>query len=748
MSNFEETETMRVLNTLFPGKENIIIDVLGSDPIHMVSHLRFQTDQEFIDEFYNTLSNSEDEYAQKIFTKIKTDIDTVIYKYLKNNAYDTSIPNELKIELDGKKFLFAFLDGAIYTVDKRFRTVYGSKFTYLPYLFYYDIKVVVEESDDCVDIEIYHRDNLVETHTLKPVLVIDDVKPLETCPPEVDILNRVFKDTNFHRSFMEWVYKDQVLTPYDVKFLVVTFLFTYSNQEMVDDYYNTFSKISWCDIDEDDVEFVCSINREIGKTLYRKLEPYAYERNREKYELKIELDGFKFLFTFSDFSICTLNKKYHVDYFPRFKGIQHMFVKDTRASIQNLKLTADLIILNIYYGESSKDMYTLGYNEFDDTPVEHTPPLGSHMDRFILNYDENQSVLKFFVNYKLTEEEIENGKIQVLDDLVYPNIEFLTDLEEFTGIGDGDILRGVIYKIICRFQDKNYKINGKLIGEYLKESEVETTELERAKLVEVIFEERKAAQERIRTLISEVSSNNDCGESEDSDVDSVKEYREATELHTKIISDFYVRKRIFRHEFNSDAIITQLNLSEDVKERIFKEFDEFSDRFSAVYKGTKSFLPYRYLFFKLLRNAGFPYTYECTFQKMKAMEKIYWSLKDAKDYEEFIRFLNHGANIVCEKEYKVFDSPKKIVISEFKHSIKEAYYLLTVKHELDLVIQYFTKFLPKINKRPEYQYNLIIMEMEEEKMEITFESIFLDIVDALNERMNLNVMFMIKEEIN
>ena len=565
--------------------------------------------------------------------------------------------------------------------------------------------------------------------------------------PNLLILNRVFKDSAFHKSFMEWVNKHPVLTPYDVKFLVVTFLFTYSNQETVHDFYTTYSRhtTSYFVLDKEAVEFVCSINQQIGKMLYRKLEPYAYERNKDKCELKIEIGVFKFLFTFLDFTICTLDKKYQVEYFPRFKAIQHMFEKDTRATIQNLKLTADLIILNIYYGESSKDMYTLGYNEFDDTPVQHTPPLGSHMDRFILNYDENQSVLKFFVNYKLTEEEIENGRIHELNDLVYPNISFLTDLEEFTGIGDGDILRGVIYKIICRFQDKNHKINGKLMGEYLNEPKVETSELERAKRVEVLFTERKAAQERIRTLISDVSSNNDCGEDEDSDVDSVKEYREATELHTKIISDFYVRKRIFRHEFNSNAMIANLNLREDVKERIFKEFDEFSDRFSAVYKGTKSFLPYRYLFFKLLRNAGFPYTYECTFQKMKAMEKIYWSLKDAKDYEEFIRFLNHG---VCEKEYKVFDSPKKIVISEFKHSLKEAYYLLTVKHELDLVIQYFTKFLPKIKKRPEYQYNLIIMEMEEEKMEITFESIFLYIVDELNERMNLNVMFMIKEEIN
>lgn len=997
----DQTEYTRALKTLFAGKE-YIFDIIGWDPAHMVSHLRFQPDQEFIDEFYNTLSSSDDEYAQKIFTIIKTDIDTVIYKYLKNHAYDTSVPNELKIELDGTKFIISFLDTAIYTVDKRFRTVYGSKFTYLPYLFYVeDGKVVVEENDDSVEIEIYYRDNLVETHTLKPVLEEDETKPLETRPPEVYILNRVFKNTSFHKSFMEWVNKDPVLTPYDVKFLVATFLITYSNQEMVDDFYETSCHITF-DKDKEAVEFILSIKKEISRLLYDKVEPYAYEKNRYKYELKIELIGIKFLFTFLDFRICTLDNKYQVEYFPKIKGIQHMFEKDTKVTIENMKVTAELIRINIYYGKSSeeKEYYTLVYNDTSaenstrfqsvimDKVLKHTDiyetflewvergmtfiekrlyeedqefidefydacttylqkntdeqvktlfeeikqNLGKRLyrdfkqkdkitnfefnnkeyemiieldgtyflfnflegristldkcytvfygskikglqylcngetavvktdgykvtiiialysminrsiyelsftkwdstnriqklDNFILNFDKNQNVLNFFVNYKLSEEEIKNGRIHELNHLAYPNIMFLTKLKEFTGIGDGDVLCGVIYKIICRFQDKNHKINGKFIWEYLNDPKVETTELERAKRVEVLFTERKAAQERIRTLISEVSSNliecpickkddesqesyrrcdydcgtvccsceneyhilnnksvpnhnpacytiihfrymqsfpvngvedpltirdNTCGEdeSEDSDVDSVKEYREATELHTKIMSEFFVRKRIFRHEFNSDAIIKDLNLSEDVKECIFKEFDEFSDRFSAVYKGTKSFLPYRYLFFKLLRNAGFPYTYECTFQKMKAMEKIYWSLKDAKDYEEFIRFLNNGVNIVCEKEYNVFDSPKKIVISEFKHSLKEAYYLLTVKDELDLVKQYFTKFLPKIKKRPEYQYNLIIMEMEEEKMEITFESIFLYIVDELNERMNLNVMFMIKEEIN
>ena len=45
------------------------------------------------------------------------------------------------------------------------------------------------------------------------------------------------------------------------------------------------------------------------------------------------------------------------------------------------------------------------------------------------------------------------------------------------------------------------------MGEYLNDPKVETTELARAKRVEVLFTERKAAQERIRTLISDVSSN-------------------------------------------------------------------------------------------------------------------------------------------------------------------------------------------------------------------------------------------------
>ena len=420
MSKFEETETVRVLNMLFPGKENIFNDVLGWDPVHMVSHLRFQPDQEFIDDFYNTLSNSADEYAQKIFTKIKTDIDTTIYKYLKENAYDTSVPDELKIELDGTKFLFSFLEGAIYTVDKRFRTVYGSNFTYLPYLFYEDIKVVVEESDDCVDIEIYHRDNLVETHTLKPV-------PTENTPLSCDTANR----------------------------------------------------------------------------------------------------------------------------------------------------------------------------------------------------------------------------IQALD------------------------------------------------------------------------------------------SN---GEDEDSDLDSVEEYREATELHTKIISDFFSRKRIFRDKFDSDGIITKMSLPEDVKQRIFAKFDDLSDRFTDKYGGVRSFLPYQYIFFKLLLEEGYEYPlldeeypYRYTEAKYKAMEELYWSVKDPKDYSNFINFLKSPTE--CEN-FEIYDTPKKVVIQRSLSRGNTTAYVLTVKGDFDLALQYFTKVLPKSGKNPEYRYNLFILEMEDK---LKLETI------SLNDVINYMISYVINE---
>ena len=184
---------------------------------------------------------------------------------------------------------------------------------------------------------------------------VETFNPFETGDPDLDILNRVFKDTSFHKSLIEWVDKNPTLTEYDIKYLVSTFLFAYSNQEIVDDFYKT---TSYFKTDKEVVEFILNINKEIGNRLYRKLEPYAYERNEDKYELKIKIVGINFLFTFLDFTIYTLNKKYKVEYFPKFKGVQHMFGKDTRVSFENLKLTPEVNRLNIYYGDSS-EMYTL-----------------------------------------------------------------------------------------------------------------------------------------------------------------------------------------------------------------------------------------------------------------------------------------------------------------------------------------------------------------------------------------------------
>lgn len=506
----------------------------------------------------------------------------------------------------------------------------------------------------------------------------------------IKILNRIFKDTIFHKSFMEWVEKDPKLTPYDLELLIATFLFEYSNQEMVNDFYKSFSQYTKKFPDDKEADkFLMNIKQEIGKMLYKKLEPYAYEKNKDKYELKIDHMGMNFLFTFLDFRIYTIDKKYETSYFPRFKAFQSMFEEETQFRLHDLQLTADLIILNIYYGDSLKEMYTLGYN--------------------------------YISTYVCSDKNL-NDMVSTLFEILQN--DYSVQLEE------------LIWKL------KNFKTFEEL-------EKIDKTEM---KFLQYTLRFSKILKNECSTLLSlikDMDRDELCGEddSQDSDVDSVKEYRDATDLHAKVISNFYVRKRIFRHEFNSDAIIINLNLSEDTKEKIFEKFDNFSDTFSNVYKGTKSFLPYKYMFYKLLRKAGYEYEYKCSYKKFKEMETIYWSLQYPKDYQNFICFLNEAAHIVCENEYKVFDSPKKIVISEFKHSIKEAYYLLTVKDELDLVIQYFTKFLPKINKRPEYQYNFIIMEMEEEKIEITFESIFLDIVNGLNERMGLT-MFMIKEEIN
>lgn len=221
-----------------------------------------------------------------------------------------------------------------------------------------------------------------------------------------------------------------------------------------------------------------------------------------------------------------------------------------------------------------------------------------------------------------------------------------------------------------------------------------------------------------------------CGE--DSDVDSVEEYRKSTELHTKI-RDFYARKRIFRDKINSDSIITKMNLPEDVKERIFSKFDDFSDRFRDDYGRHISFLPYQYIFFRLLLEEGYHYPYTCTDSKYKAMEDLYWSVKNPKDYNNFINFLKSPTQ---SENFEIYDRPKKVVIQRSLSRGNTTVYLLTVKGDFDLALQYFTKVLPKLGKNPEYRYNIFILDMEEK---LKLETI------SLNDVINYMVSYVINE---
>jgi hypothetical protein len=49
--------------------------------------------------------------------------------------------------------------------------------------------------------------------------------------------------------------------------------------------------------------------------------------------------------------------------------------------------------------------------------------------------------------------------------------------------------------------------------------------------------------------------------------------------------------------------------------------------------------------------------------------------------------------------------------------------VLTVNCQIDLVLQYFTKVLPKSGKKPEYRYNLFLLEMEEKLETISLDSV-------------------------
>lgn len=225
-----------------------------------------------------------------------------------------------------------------------------------------------------------------------------------------------------------------------------------------------------------------------------------------------------------------------------------------------------------------------------------------------------------------------------------------------------------------------------------------------------------------------------CGisEGEDSDSDSDSD-DDNLDLKSNINFDFYSRKRIFREEFNNNAIIANMNLSEDVKERVFANFEIFSDRFRDKYHGQKSFLHREYLFCKLLKDEGFEYPYICEQKRFVELEDIYWSLKDVKNCDNFISYLKSYSHT------NLYDEPKKVV---FKYYNK--IYLSTTEGKFDFVLKYFTKYLPKIETRPQYKYNLIILEMEEEKEELTFKNIVSYIIDVIALKDNI---FIITEEL-
>ena len=85
----------------------------------------------------------------------------------------------------------------------------------------------------------------------------------------------------------------------------------------------------------------------------------------------------------------------------------------------------------------------------------------------------------------------------------------------------------------------------------------------------------------------------------------------------------YNRKRIFRERFNNDPYIISLHFDNDIIDDIFIKFDIFSDNFTLLYP-KQSFLPYRYIFFRMLNNYKYPYSTNDS--KLSHMDKIYQSL--------------------------------------------------------------------------------------------------------------------------
>lgn len=370
------------------------------------------------------------------------------------------------------------------------------------------------------------------------------------------------------------------------------------------------------------------IKVDVGQILYNYLKPFAYDASVPN-ELKIELDGCKFLFTFLDGAITTIDKKYYIYYESKFKFLLELFKEDTSVIVVEKK---DIMIMEIYVGDILKETYELVQYQSDKIAIE-----------------ENKSCPKCYKNFESK-------------NLI---------------ICDNDC--GTIY---CDCGYQYYKIGDE----------------------------------------SFPTHNPLCGKDEYEDEDKYKV------IPDKIQSNFYVRKRIFRHEFYNDAMINHLKLPQEAKEQVCKNFDKFSDDFSKKYQSKISFLPYNYLFFRLLSEIGYNYPYISQVSKFESYEKIFWSVKDVNDYDTFIFYVKME-NMKKKELSSNFDKPLKFFIDKNISKNKRNYYtktfLINAESKCDLLLKYFTKYLPKVENYSMIKdiYNLFILDMVNSSFDITFETI-------------------------
>lgn len=163
MKDSKYTLPLTLIYNIFKTHSHIIEKITKWDVNDFHTNL-FYENQEFIDEFFETLEQT-DRFNHWI-DELKQNMRTFIYCILKSSAYDTITPNELKIELDGEKFLFTFLDGAISTLDKKYSVFYDTKLKFLPILFEKETMVSVTKNKANMTIDIFHGESLVVSYKL------------------------------------------------------------------------------------------------------------------------------------------------------------------------------------------------------------------------------------------------------------------------------------------------------------------------------------------------------------------------------------------------------------------------------------------------------------------------------------------------------------------------------------------------------------------------------------------------------